>query len=156
MNDFVSTQFTEPESEGSIKNDGWFPDIKLEDVRDELRLDGTVTVERLKPAVIAAIIHVNKELSLFKQSKQLLGVADLSGVEADKVNDESVLVADYRRAVFCTVKADLIERFRDFDSTAEGNKKVELLVDSAGEQRRNAQWAIQNIKGEPHMTVELI
>jgi hypothetical protein len=144
---------------GSVENDGWYPDIVLQDMREKMRLDGTVTTARLIEAVVAAILHVNSQLRAWKLQQVGAGRASLAAVPADRVNRESQLVAHYRRAVYCWAKADLIERYRDYDSTASSlsdKKMMEALDNAPGEQRRNAHWAIADIVGRPHVTVELI
>ncbi len=65
----------------------------------------------------------------------------------------------YRRAVYSMAKADLIERYRDIDSTASSltdKKSMEWMNDAPSEQRRNAHWAVADILGRTHATVELI
>ncbi len=149
---------TDPAS-NIVENDGWFPDIDLETMRDNMRLDGTVTTPRLIDATVAAIIYANRELSDWKKLQITAGYASLAEVPADKVNRESMLVSHYIRAVYCTAKADLIERYKDYDTTSTtlNEKKTTNYLDSApDEQRRNAQWAIADILGVTHMTVELI
>ncbi|MEO6934933.1 MAG: head completion/stabilization protein, partial [Collimonas sp.] len=126
---------------------------------DAERLDGTVTEVRLRQAVIAAILHVNNELRDWKLEQIAAGYASLAAVPADRVDRESVLIARYRRAVYCWAKADLTERYRDFDSTASSlsdKKMMEALDNAPSEQRRNAHWAIADIIGRSHMTVDLI
>jgi len=139
-----------------VKNDGWFPDISLSDMRAAMRLDGTVTLERLKDAAIAAIIYVNNDLQNWKSGKVQDGANSLADIPAQTINDESILLINYRRAVHCMAKADLIERYRDYDTTGEGNKKAEWLDSSADEQRRNAHWAIADLTNRRHLTVEII
>ncbi|MFJ2990933.1 head completion/stabilization protein [Collimonas sp. NPDC087041] len=142
-----------------VENDGFYVDIHLFQMRDAMRLDGTVTDVRLRQAVIAAILHVNDELREWKLQQVAAGYASLAAVPADRIDRESVLIAHYRRAVYCTAKADLIERYRDFDSTASSlsdKKMMEALDHAPGEQRRNAHWAIADIIGRAHLTVELI
>jgi hypothetical protein len=144
---------------GNVENDGYYPDIVLQDVRDNMRLDGTVTTPRLIQAIVAAILHVNAELRDWKCQQIAAGYASLAAVPADRIHRESVLIAHYRRAVYSTAKADLIERYRDYDSTASSlsdKKTMEALDNAPGEQRRNAHWAIADIIGRPHVTVELI
>lgn len=140
----------------SVENDGWFPAIDCAALREAMRLDGTVTAARLVQAVVAAILHVNAQLAEWQAVQQAAGHAALAEVPAPKIAAESRLLALYRRAVYSTVKADLIERYRDYDTTAEGNKKAELLESPIDEQRRNAHWAIAGIVGRTHVTVELI
>lgn len=144
---------------GVIENDGWFPDIALVDMRDAMRLDGTVTDARLVQAVVDAILHVNRELADWQGKHATGGIAALADVPATHINRESRLLAQYRRAVYSTAKADLIERYRDYDSTATSltdKKSMEWLDEAPGAQRRNAQWAIADIVGRSHLTVELI
>jgi hypothetical protein len=144
---------------GSVENDGFYPDIVLQDMRDNMRLDGTVTSARLTQAIVAAVLHVNAELRDWKLLQIGAGFASLAAVPADRVNRESVNIAHYRRAVYCWAKADLTERYRDFDSTASSmsdKKMMEALDNAPAEQRRNTHWAIADIIGRSHMTVELI
>ncbi len=144
---------------GVIENDGWFPDIALVDMRDAMRLDGTVTDARLVQAVVDAILNVNRELAQWQGQHAQAGITALADVPAARINRESRLLAQYRRAVYSTAKADLIERYRDYDSTATSltdKKSMEWLDEAPGAQRRNAQWAIADIVGRSHLTVELI
>ncbi|SFD28771.1 head completion/stabilization protein [Collimonas sp. OK412] len=150
---------TEPPVSSVAENDGFYVDIHLSQMRDAMRLDGTVTDVRLRQAVIAAILHVNNELRDWKLRQAAAGYTTLSAVPAERIDRESILIAHYRRAVYCTAKADLIERYRDYDSTASSlsdKKMMEALDIAPGEQRRNAHWAIADIIGRTHLTVELI
>lgn len=144
-----------PDTTTIVSNDGWFPDIDLTDVRDAMRLDGTVTHARLKQAVRAAILYVNNELQSWKAS-HAAGCPDMASIPAPVIDGESPLSISYRRAVYCMAKADLIERYRDYDTTGEGNKKAQWLESSPDEQRRNAHWAIADMMQRRHLTVEII
>ncbi|QRX80867.1 head completion/stabilization protein [Glaciimonas sp. PAMC28666] len=142
-----------------VENDGWFPDIDLHHMRDAMRLDGTVTSPRLVQAVAEAILHVNAELDAWQDDQLENGFGALGAVPAKKINRESKLVIHYRRAVYSTAKADLLEKYRDYDSTASSmadKKAMAYLDDGPGEQRRNAHWAIADILRRHHLTVELI
>ena len=148
----------DPETSGKefiVANDGWFPDIDLKDLRDAMRLDGTVTYTRLKQAVVAAILYVNAELQSWKNTSGD-GYRNMESLPTAVIDTESILIISYKRAVYCMAKADLIERYRDYDTTGEGNKKAEWLESSPDEQRRNAHWAIADITRRRHLTVELI
>ncbi|PUA16813.1 head completion/stabilization protein [Glaciimonas sp. PCH181] len=142
-----------------VENDGWFPDIALHHMRDAMRLDGTVTTPRLVQAVAEAILHVNRELDQWQNAQLDAGYSTLEAVPAKKINRESKLLIHYRRAVYSTAKADLLEKYRDYDSTGASmtdKKSTEFLDNAPGEQRRNAHWAIADIVHRHHLTVELI
>lgn len=146
-------------SSDAIKNDGWFPDLSLTMLRDVMRLDGTVTEARLVNAAINAMLSVNQQLADWKLQQQQQGYLSLHEVPASQIHQESRLLHQYRRAVFSTIKADLVEKYFNYDSTASSiNDKttVEWITNAPAEERRNAQWAIADMVGRLHMTVELI
>ena len=74
---------------GVIENDGWFPDVTLADMRDAMRLDGTVTDARLVQAVVDAILNVNRELAQWQGQHAQAGIAALADVPATRINRES-------------------------------------------------------------------
>lgn len=139
-----------------ITNDGFWPDIDGATLRAAIRLDGSVSDARLEVAAVNALIQVNQELRGLKVSHQADGHAALADVPADRINDESYLVLLYRRAIYCTAAAELSERYRSFDSTSEGNRNAEELTPSIDEYRRDARFAIRDLLGVGHCTVELI
>ena len=139
-----------------ITNDGWFPDIDLVDVRAAVRLDGTVTNERLRPALVDAIVSVNQDLYTWQGARASLGAQSLADVEAPTIDGESVYVSRYRTAVYHLARAALTERYRDFDSTKSGHQKADELECTIDDDRRTARWAVRDILGVSRMTVELI
>lgn len=148
--------WTEPEPAQPIVNDGFFPDIDPADVRDTIRINGTVTEQRLVEAIRDAVAAVNRELASWRADQVAAGHIKIDDIPAGQVAGESVLLHHYLRAVYQLTNADLVERYRDFDTTAAGNKHAQDLDSSIDESRRNARWAVLDILGQPHLTVELI
>lgn len=141
------------QGEDLVLNDLFFPPLKISDFRNQARLDGTVTTDRLKDALIEAIAAVNDELEEFKQHSTSEFFTD---IPCAKINNESVLVYRYRRAVTCLALANLYERYTSYDITNDGEKKAELLKDSINELRRDARFAISDILKRPRVDAELI
>lgn len=139
-----------------ISNDGFFPEINTYDLRGVLRLDGTATTERLTHSLVDAIASVNGELSAWKAAQIAAEYLTMEDVPADEIDGDSVLVHRYKRAVYALTKANLVERYRDFDSTAAGNKKADQMENPIDDLRRDARWAISDILGIGRNTVELI
>ena len=139
-----------------VHNSAFFPDIDITALRDSMLLDGTVTFPRLHEAVINAIATVNADLCAWRLAQQANGHATLDAVPADRVDDESVLDAHYRRAVYCLAAANLRERFRSFDTTGDGHQAADRLETPIDDLRRDARWAIRDILGVSRTTVELI
>lgn len=156
MSGFVATapvpQAADPDD--TIGNDGFFPALSIADTRNAMRIDGTITAPRLRAALVAAMLDVNQQLSAFKDAQTLAGHATLATAGAGTTLDgHPRWVLLYLRAVMCTAKADLTERYRDFDADGARAKDMEPSID---EQRRNAQWAVRDLLGRTRTVVELI
>lgn len=141
------------QNEAFIQNDEFFPNIVISEFRNASRLDGTVTIDRLKEALFEAIASVNDELKHFKQSATHATLAEIPSLT---VGNQSVLVYSYKRAVYCLAQANLYERYASYDTTNDGEKKMELLQESIEQIRRDARFAINDIIGRPRITTELI
>ncbi|WP_374365944.1 head completion/stabilization protein [Stutzerimonas sp.] len=139
-----------------ITNDGWFPDLDGQHLRESLRLDGSITDARLETAAVNAVIEINRELKSWKAQQLAAGNASLADVPADEIQGESQLLHLYRRAIYCSAGAELAERMRDYSATGDGAERADALTPTADEYRRDARWAIRNILGIAHTTVELI
>lgn len=139
-----------------LTNNGFFPDITLLEVRNAMRIDGTVTNERLKHATLEAMNSVNQDLKAYRLTAQSENKTTLQACDDEFINGESVLVYRYKRAVFCLTAANLYERYRHFDSTKEGHQKAEELLETAGDLRRDYHFAVRDILGETRLTSELI
>lgn len=141
------------QNEEIIQNDPFFPDIDISEFRNASRLDGTVTFERLKDALIEAIASVNDELVSLKTA---ISASNLAQIDAALINQQSVLVYRYKRAVFCLAQANLYERYASYDTTNNGEKKIALLQKSIDQIRRDARFAINDILKRKRVTTELI
>lgn len=147
---------TPTQEEALIVSGAFWPDIDPAQIRDEQRIDGTVTAPRLRAAVIEAIAATNAELRTWRIGQQDLGIAKLTDVQAEEIDDISVLVHRYRRAVGCHAKALLLERMRDYDTTGRGDRKADALADPIDDHWRDYRRAISDITGAGRCTVELI
>lgn len=153
---FVVTAPTPEIPETAITSAAFWPAVDPAAVRAAQRIDDTITTARLREALIEAIASVNGELAAWRASRELEGRASLAEVPAETIDDISINVHRYQRAVGCMAKASLIERYRDFDTTAAGNKKADQLENPIDDLRRDARWAISSILGIGRTTVELI
>ncbi|WP_244106668.1 head completion/stabilization protein [Paraburkholderia phenazinium] len=133
-----------------------FPDIDLNVLRTSTRLDGTVTLERLREAAIDAVVSVNADLHAWRVRQADAGHPSLADVPAPVIGGESVQLARYRRAVFNLTLADLTERYRGYDSTKSGGQQAEDLELTICEARRNVSWALNDMRALPRSTIELI
>ncbi|CNL62590.1 head completion/stabilization protein [Yersinia aldovae] len=146
----------EPAEKTIIKNDGFWPDVDLNQYREESRQDGTITPPRVIEAALFAINEANDRLSVWRLTQQKKGYLSAAEVPAAKLDDESTRIQLYRTAVFCLMQARLTDRFRGFDTTGTGGKRADSLEPTIDNLRRDAAWAINDIQAINRMTVELI
>lgn len=155
MTGFVANE-SDTTPEAVITNNGFFPDIDPADFRASIRQDKTVTAPRLRECLRIAMASANAELSRWQAEREDTGIERLQDVQAAAIDGESVLLQHYRRAVYCLAKAELLERYQDFDAT---NSATQQALTKEGEQdnyRRDARWALSDLQGRPRSTVALI
>ncbi len=157
MSGFVATADAAPPTPeaDTIENNGFYPDVSIAALRAGTKLDGTVTFERIRAATVDAMRSVNAELVAWRATNAT-GYDALAAVPADKIGGDSVLVSLYLRAVYNLAHADVTERYRDFDSTKSGGQDAERLEETICTARRNARWALNDLRGIPRSTIELI
>ena len=142
--------------EAPIANDGWFPDIDLASLRETMRLRDSVTPARLRTSALDAIITVGNQLVAWQAKQVAAGHASLDAVPARMLDGKSRLVLLYLRAVGAYTKAELVERYRDVDQTAAGQRNVGELDNSIEELRRDGLHAVRDMLSTTRMFVELI
>jgi len=142
-----------------VRSHGWWPDIDLAMLRKATRIRDTVTTERLRDAVLGAIITLGLDLDAWGERQRAAGAASLATVPGRAnvaIDGEPRLVILYRRAIGATAKAELVERYRDLDSTKAGDREADALDQTPSELRRDAVYAIRDILGRGRIVVDLI
>ncbi|KAA5952047.1 MULTISPECIES: head completion/stabilization protein [unclassified Pantoea] len=145
-----------PTSDMKIANSDFWPDMDAAEMRLAVRLDGQVTDNRLLHACREGMARVNSELAEWRAVQQAAGYDDLAGMPADRIGGESVLILRYKRAVWFTAKALLLEGYRDIDTTRDGEKHAEALTTQIDGVWRDSQWALRDIMGLPRGLAEIV
>ena len=141
---------------GLVAADGWYPAISLPEMRSSMRLSDAVTTQRLRDAIVAAMIEARKALAAWKLVHVANDVARLEDIPADLVNGESELVHSWRAAVYGYAAANLAETHRDISATNEGAAPADERAIPAEQHRRNALWAIRDMLGKRRNRVRLV
>lgn len=157
---FVNANPPASDQEPTVTNDGWFPDMEPFKVRNACNLYGTVTADRLLPALQTAMLTVNAELQDWAdEQRSRWGYTKLGEVPAAQAGDESAKLLHYRRAVHAALQADLLQTYRGMPAIATGNKldrESDDLQHTAGDYLRQLRNAISDIRGSARCTVELL
>lgn len=134
----------------------WFPTIAPADVRAIMRLGDTVTPDRLRSAIVAAVATALVDLGDWQTEQAALGFAKLSDVPAPVIDGLSIKEHAWRRAVMSYAAADLAELSADISSTNEGLHRAAEIALPVDQHRRNGLQAIRDIKGKRRSKVSVI
>lgn len=145
-----------PTIEPPIASSPFWPEIDPAQIREDQRIDNTITPARLKMALIEAIATSNTALRTWRDTQIAAGITTLADVEAEEIDSTSILIHRYHRAVGSLAKALLLERYRDFDTAGKGDKRADQLTDPIDDHRRDHLAALADILGQPRTTIELI
>lgn len=143
-------------NEQTISNNGFWPDLELADFRDAMRVDNVATTARAAHALEASMLTANRRLIDYQHEQQAAGHSEAAAIPPRLGERAGDIVLLYCRAVWNLAKAELIERYRDYDSAGSGHDRADALTDVVDDHRRYAAWAINDIQGKPRTTVELI
>ena len=156
MTTFIaSNNATDPPAE-PMANLAFYPAISLIDFRADYRVDDTATDQRTVVSLNRAMIRVNDELKAWRVTQEDLGYATLDDIPSDNYGGVSALEWHYLSAIYNNAKADLIESYRDFDSTRSGHDKADEMVQRIDDQRRRGREELRLLLNITRITVELI
>lgn len=141
-------------AEPPVKNTFFWPDIDLQQLRESLRYEGTVTAQRLRLAVKTAISEVNAELYDWRADQMAAGFKMLADVPAEALDGVSEKITHYLAAVEAITAATIAERYRGYD--ASGTKKAGEVEASADEYWRDARFSISRVGERPNCIVSLL
>jgi len=150
----IAAQRPAETAEPPVKNTFFWPDIDLQQLRESLRYEGTVTAQRLRLAVKTAISEVNAELYDWRADRMAVGFKTLADVPAESLDCVSEKITHYLAAVEAITAATIAERYRGYD--ASGTKKAGEVEASADEYWRDARFSISRVGERPNCIVSLL
>lgn len=138
-----------------IINNGFWPDIDPNDFLDDERIT-SVTTPRVRQSLRAAIADTNRQLADFQHAQQQAGRMAWDAIPPEPWQTPGDIQLLYTRAVYAQAQADLHERYRDYSATGESRLRSDTMETAADDYRADARWAIAELVGRRHTTVELI
>jgi hypothetical protein len=147
-------------AEPTIPGGAFWPDIDPATFRSAMRLDGTITPQRLRAELTDAILttqHLLGEWAARQQQDPALQTPfDPSAPLATVIDGKTAAHHRYLRAVWCFAAASLQERYRAFDNTEKADRRADALDPVITQLQRDAHRAIADMQGTTRCTVELI
>ena len=147
MNSFTATPIAPPdEPDAQVVADGWFPPVKLTDVREGLNIGGgAITQLQLTLAIEGGMLSALRQLAAWRTSRALAGAATLADVTADTLNGKNRAELLWTRAVGYYAAADLAAGNRDIASSDSGLARASEKAALADEYRREGHAAIADL-----------
>lgn len=142
---------------GLIQGNGFWPALDLDQLRQSIRIDQTVTTPRLRDLARTAMLDIMDELDDWRAEKVAAGYARLEDVPGRRTVDG---LTDYQirwiKAVHAVVAADLGDSQLAQSARAAGMERAEELSADVDRHRRNVTYAVRDFLGRPRIIAEVI
>lgn len=152
----LATGNNEAPAAATIQNNGFWPNVEPSDFRAAERVDSTITPRRATEALLVAMMDINRQLAEYQSAQLSAGRASVDEIPVEAWQMPGSAAALYVRAVYAQATADLYERYQDYSATDAGDERGEAKASAADSYRGDARWAIAELTGATHTTVELI
>lgn len=142
------------QDEVTIINEDFYPDISLNDLRASVRIDQVIENSQLAYIVRNAVIVINDKLALWKSEKLLAGYNSI-----DSIPDNGVafrLERLYLQAIYQHAKYDLLQNYRDYDSSHQGHDNADNMQGRLDHCLRQMDAALTALMGKKPTRVVLI
>jgi hypothetical protein len=133
-----------------IINNGFFPDLSLNDFRDAVRVDQNVSDGNAEDTMRQAMLESNALLAEWQAAQEVLGYATIDAVPGEDYGAVTHYQYWYLIAVRQLAKSLLIEQERDFDARNMSADKVDALNGRIDDCKRQHRLAISKITGVPN------
>ena len=143
--------------EGTIKNNGFFPDLDIAVFQTRYRIDNTHDRDSIETVIKNNMLAVNDELNGYVCKQQQKGYQQLNQVPAMHYGDQSELEITYEQAVYARVKSDLLRHFANYDLTrSAGERERDRKAEGWDYYARESAQAVRKILGKKPTRVKLI
>ncbi|MEW4466315.1 head completion/stabilization protein [Parasphingorhabdus sp. JC815] len=132
--------------DATVVMDGWFPDIRVADIRSKVRMgEGVVSHERLLGAIEGAALTALKMLSKWRSAIAATGIARLEDIDDISIGGKSRPVIIWERIIRYYTAAEIADLYRDISATIEGRDRADEEDISADGYRRLAHNAVTDL-----------
>lgn len=160
MNGFNFNHAPKPEQDAGqkiIHSGAFWPEINLDHLRQEMRIDNAITSARLYHAAVATVANVNQQLESLREKAEAVGQTTLAQTNTkQQINGESLPVIRYRRAVYTYTKALLLEAYADHDAAGKTASRADAKQEQAVDNRREGHHAVADLLGRQRVDCELV
>lgn len=132
--------------QGTVSNDGFFPDLDLGEFQETHRLPAEYAPALISEGVMTAMLEVNDDLERIRQTWQNAGQNKLD-------NNQTNL---YKRAVFCRAKSYLLQQYATVTAKPSANNVGKEAPERYDIFLKFSENAIRQLQGRGRIGVYLI
>jgi len=124
MTTFIPTPATQTDE--TIINQLFYPNISLNDLRASVRMDQVIENSQLEFSVSQALIIINDKLAVWKEEQIALGYSTIESIPGNDYGLSRKIIL-YYQAVYQQTKYDLLQQYRDYDSSHQGHENADAM-----------------------------
>lgn len=142
----------------TLINDGFCPDLSVDDFKKAYRIDDRVPPETLLTMIQnnTLVINSDHKFADWVCQQTARGYLSLGDVPTQQLGDTSAHLINYRTAVFARVKADILLEFGDQTLTKDGESEYANRAAQAAHYINESITALRRILGKSGIRVRRI
>ena len=141
---------------GTLTNQPFWPDMSLERLSVDYRIPNDLEYGTVAEHCRQAMTDINLRLYEYRKTQQEKGYTRLDEVPAETVDDESILLMLYRRAVSFRCKATVCRDYPTIDRREPAENQAKSSEETEGLYLRLADEAVRSFLEMSDITVELL
>lgn len=126
--------------------DAFYPTLSLTHFRKVMRVDDTVSHDRIIEQMQAAMMTIANDASAWREQQTAQKLEQISTEKATA----------YRMAVYNRTKAFIIENYRDIDTTNDGHAKAESMESRIDTYLQRSREMQRILVSKPRTTIKLV
>ncbi|WP_067522414.1 head completion/stabilization protein [Endozoicomonas ascidiicola] len=107
-----------------IINQPFWPALDLAEFINQYRTPSDLPVETVEAGLMLSMASVNSRLNSYRQQQQAAGIDALDNVPTEQINNQSIQLILYKRAVFCQAKASILRDWPSIDRRSEAENQA--------------------------------
>jgi hypothetical protein len=142
----------------TLINDGFCPDLSVDDLKKAYRIDDRVPPETLLSLIQnnTLVINSDRQFAAWVCQQIAKGYLSLEAVPSAQLGQESAHLINYRTAVFARVKADVLLEFGDQTLTQHGEADYANRVQQSAHYINESITAFRRVLGKGGIRVRRI
>ncbi|KPX47549.1 Prophage PssSM-01, putative head completion/stabilization protein [Pseudomonas syringae pv. helianthi] len=142
--------------EQAIENDGFWPDLSVNEFQKGYRLPAEYLVEMLAADLNMAMVEVNTDLAKLKARWQGAGVSNVESADTTILPERTFQAATYKRAVYSRAKASLLTQFATVNRRESAENVGKELPERSETFLAFSQAAVRSLQGRGRITAALL